>query len=146
MMVERSKKMGRVTEKVRIENTYDRYDASKDRISESEIRTVELNALVDTGAAYLCLPPDVVARLGLSFSHTAPVSTANGKVERRIFRGAEIGIRERNVQMQVMENDEETPALVGYLILEALDFVVNPKTQGLMGNPEHDGKWMVDLY
>jgi len=138
--------MGRVTENVEIQNYGDMYAASKGFIPESEIRSVELDAVVDTGAAYLCLPPGVVAQLGLSFSHTTPVSTANGKVERRIFSGAEITIRERNVQMQVMENDEETPALIGYLVLEALDFVVNPKTQGLMGNPEHDGKWVVDLY
>jgi len=76
----------------------------------------------------------------------ATVTTANGKVDRRIFDGAKITIRDRAVQMQVMENDENTPPLIGYLILEALDLVVNPKTQGLMGNPEHEGKWVVDLY
>ena len=67
-------------------------------------------------------------------------------VERNIYEGARITILERSVQMQVMEGDENTPPLIGYLVLEALDFVVNPKTQKLAGNPEHDGKWMVDLY
>ncbi len=138
--------MGRTTEKVKIQNTYDMYDVSKGLIRESNIRTVEIDAVVDTGATYLCLPPSVIERLGFPLSHTATVTTANGKVERRIFEGARIAIKERTVQMQVMENDESTPALIGYLVLEALDFVVNPKTQGLMGNPEHDGKWIVELY
>lgn len=48
--------------------------------------------------------------------------------------------------MQVVENDKNTPVLIGYLVLEALDFVINLKTQGLMGNPEHEGKWVVDPY
>ena len=72
--------------------------------------------------------------------------TANGNVGRRIFAGAKITIKDRTVEMQVMESDEKTPPLIGYLVLEALDFVVNPKTQGVMGNPEHDGEWIVDLY
>ena len=44
-----------------------------------------------------------------------------------------------------MENDEDTPSLMGYLLLEALDFVPDPKNQTLMGNPEHGGEWIVDL-
>jgi len=138
--------MGRTVERVKIQNYGDIYDVSRGRISQSEIRTVEIDAIVDTGATYLCLPPNVIEQLGLIYSHSAVVTTANGNVERRIFEGARIEIQERTVQIQVMENDENTPALIGYLILEALDFVVNPKTQGLMGNPEHNGEWVVDLY
>ena len=138
--------MGRTVEKVAIQNVYDIYEVSKGRIPESEIRTVEIDAIVDTGATYLCLPPGVIELLGLLYLHSAIVTTANGKVERRIFGGGKITILERTVEMQVMENDNNTPALIGYLILEALDFVVNPKTQRLMGNPEHDGEWVVDLY
>ncbi|MFQ5627984.1 MAG: aspartyl protease family protein [bacterium] len=138
--------MGKTIEKVQIQNYIDIYHASIGEIPESEIRTVEVDAIVDTGATYLCIPPHIIKQLGLALSHTTTVTTANGKVDRRIFKGAEISIRDRSVQMQLMENDEKTPALIGYLVLEALDFVVNPKTQGLMGNPEHDGKWVVDLY
>ena len=138
--------MGRVVEKVKVKNYVDVFQASEGLLSEDRIRTVEMDAVVDTGATYLCLPPSVVAQLGLLYSHSSSVTTANGDVERRIFSAADITIRDRVVRMDVMENDEHTPPLIGYLILEALDFVVNPRTQGLMGNPEHDGKWVVDLY
>ena len=138
--------MGKTIEKVKIHNAFDIYNASQGLIPESQIRAVEIDAIVDTGATYLCVPPHVVEQLGLPVSHSTEVTTTNGKVARRILEGAKITIRERTVQMQLMENDEKTPALIGYLIFEALDFVVNPKTQGLMGNPEHDGKWIVDLY
>ncbi|MEW6097408.1 MAG: hypothetical protein AB1567_12955 [bacterium] len=48
--------------------------------------------------------------------------------------------------MQVMENDATTPPLIGYLVLETMDLVVNTKLQKITPNPEHDGKWIMDLY
>ena len=60
--------------------------------------------------------------------------------------GAEITIKGRTEQMSVMESDEMTPPLVGYLVLEVLDFVVDPKSQELIPNPAHDGEWVLDLF
>jgi len=45
-----------------------------------------------------------------------------------------------------MENDETTPALIGYLILEDLDLVPDAKSRKLIPNPAHDGKWVMDLF
>ena len=133
-------------EKVKVTNFLDIAKVTEGLIKEEEIRTTEVNAIADTGATYLCLPPFVIKQLGLLYSYSGKAQTANGDVDRRIFSVADITIKDRTVRMDVMESDEKTPPLIGYLILEALDFVVNPKTQGLMGNPEHGGKWIVDLY
>ena len=138
--------MGRTTEKVNVKNTNDLVNVASGALDPSKIRSVDVLAVVDTGAAYLCLPPTIIQELGLRYLRSARVRTANGTVQRRIFGGAEIAVRERNIEMAVMENDEDTPSLMGYLLLEALDFVVDSKGQTLMGNPEHDGEWIVDLY
>lgn len=138
--------MGKPLEKVTVKNFGDILNYSQGKIKEDEIRAVEIEALVDTGAAYLCLPPAVIEKLGLLYSHTRGVNTANGKVERRIFYGAVIIIQGRDIQMQVMENDATTPPLIGYLVLEAMDFVVDPEFQKILPNPAHDGKWVIDLY
>jgi clan AA aspartic protease len=138
--------MGKTIEKVTLKNFADIVKHAEGMIKEDEIREVEVEALVDTGAAFLCLPPKEIEKLGLLYSHTREVSTANGKVERRIFSGAVIIIKGRDIQMQVMENDPTTPPLIGYLILEAMDFVVEPKSQKILPNPAHDGKWIIDLY
>lgn len=61
--------------------------------------------------------------------------TAHARTSRRIFRGALIELKGRSFVMDVMENDDDTPALIGYLLLEALDFVVDPKTQKVIPNP-----------
>ncbi len=138
--------MGRVTEIVKVQNLLDVFNAAEGTLAESDVRMVEVEAVVDTGAAHLCLPPAVIETLGLFFSHSQPVRTANGTVKRRIFKGADVTIMERNTETVVMENDDETPPLIGYLLLETFDFVVDPKAQKIIPNPDHDGKWIMDLY
>lgn len=138
--------MGKTIEKVIVKNFGDIVLQRREIIKEDEIRTVEIEGVVNTGAAYLCLPPDVIEKLGLLYSHTREVTTANGRVKRRIFNGAIIIIQDRDIQMQVMENDVTTPPLIGYLVLETMDFVVDTKSQRIIPNPEHDGKWVMDRY
>lgn len=139
--------MGRTLETVLIKNFIDISNAASGIIKPSEIRSVEIEAIVDTGATYLCLPPKVIKELGLPFAYSKPVKTGYGSLELRIFRGAEITIKDRSVEMQVMENiDDNVPALIGYLVLEEMDWVVDPKSQGIVGNPLNDGKWVVDMY
>ncbi len=138
--------MGRVTERIKVQNLIDVYNAAEGDLAETDIRTVEIDAMVDTGAAHLCLPPAAIKKLGLLASGSQRVRTANGAVTRRIFKGADVTIKERSTETAVMENDDDTPALIGYIILEMLDFVVDPKGQKVIPNPEHDGKWIMDLY
>lgn len=133
-------------EKVTVQNLIDVINAAAGTIDESEIRTVEVEAVVDTGETGLCLPSSVIEQLGLMYSRTRTVTTANGTVERRMFKGADVTILGRNEEFPVMENDETTPPLIGYVVLEVLDFVVDPKSQRLIPNPEHGGKWVSDLY
>ncbi|MBU1599707.1 retroviral-like aspartic protease family protein [bacterium] len=138
--------MGRTTEKLIVKNYVDIVKADEGAIDSSRIRTVEVEAIVDTGATYVCLSKEDIERLGLRLHSTVPIKTANGPAKRRTFKGAEIELNGRTFVTEVMENDKDTPALIGYLLLEALDFVVDPKSQSVIGNPAHEGKWMADLY
>ena len=44
-----------------------------------------------------------------------------------------------------MEIPDGLPPLVGFIPLESLDLVVDPKSGRVIPNPDHGGKWMVDL-
>jgi predicted aspartyl protease len=91
---------------------------------------VEIEALVDSGASYLCLPPKVISELGLHFAYATPNKTGNGRLELIIFDGARITIKGSTIQMQILENkDDSIPALIGYLVLETIDWVVDTKNQ-----------------
>lgn len=113
--------------------------------SEADIRQIQLEFLVDTGAAMICLPTIIIHKLGLVEQGSRKARTANGIVERKIFSPVSVVIQERETTLQVMELDDDTPPLLGYLALESLDLVVNTKLQKLEGNPENDGKLVVDL-
>jgi len=138
--------MGRTVAKLKITNAYDRQKAAEGLIPERAVRRIEVEAIVDTGATYVCLPRAEIEKLGLRFLREVRIRTANGPASRRLFDGAQVELNDREFPMAVMENDEETPPLLGFLLLEALDLVVDPKSQQVIGNPAHDGKWVADCF
>jgi hypothetical protein len=52
--------------------------------------------------------------LGLRFHTIVPIKTANGPAKRRTFEGAKIELKGRSFVMEVMETNENTPALIGF--------------------------------
>lgn len=139
-------RMGRVRVPITIRNSDDLAAVRRNLISEEQVRSLTVEGLVDTGANFLCLPRSMVQRLGLVYRETLLVRTANGPVNRNLFVGAEVGIQGRSLPSAVMEIDEVMPPLIGVLVLEMLDFVVDPGGERLIPNPEHGGDWMADIY
>jgi len=83
--------MGKVFTPLTIINRADESAAARGFISASEIRSVTLpKVLVDTGATTLCLPANIIARLGLDLLKEVDVSTATGLSKARVFQDAKI--------------------------------------------------------
>ena len=57
-----------------------------------------------------------------------------------------ITVQDRDCVVEVCEIPDECPPLIGQIPLEALDFVVDPNGQKLIGNPDHGGQHMIDLF
>ncbi len=93
----------------------------------------------------ICLPPDLIEALGLYAMHTRRVITGNGEMSRRVYSPVRITIEDRDATLDVMELPPDTPPLLGYLPLEALDLYPNPVKHCLEGNPNYDGKMVIDL-
>ena len=55
-------------------------------------------------------------------------------------------INDRNCTVDVLDLADDCPVLIGQIPLEGMDFVVDPVGQRLIGNPDHDGDWMVDCF
>jgi len=139
--------MGKVVVAARIENLEDLYDAEKGRLSADKVRTVEVeDALVDTGATMLSLPRTLIERLGLRQRRTRIAQTAAGARSFDIYEAVRLTVQDRDCLMEVSELPDGCPVLIGQLPLEALDFVVDPVGQRLIGNPAHGGKHMMDLF
>ena len=106
--------------------------------------TVE-DALVDTGATRLGLPPSLIEQLGLTPFRSEPVRTVNGITEFWIYSPVQFTLLERESITTVMGVPEGAPVLIGHLLLEDLDLCLDMK-KGLIYNPDHDGEWMSELY
>src|SRR6202030_587823 len=105
-----------------------------------QVRAVVVtDALVDTGATTLLLPKRLIAQLGLRHYRTREARGIGGTVRMPMYSAVWLTIDERECALDVGEVDDSFPVLIGQLPLEALDFVVDPKGQRLIGNPEHGG-------
>lgn len=59
---------------------------------------------------------------------------------------ARLELRGRDGAFQAVEVDDDVPNRLGQIPLEYLDFVVDPKRQKLIPNPEHGGMQMSEEY
>ena len=139
--------MGKVSVTALIENLEDLYRSNAGEIPHSEVRRVEINdALVDTGAVMLSLPKRIVAQLGLKPFRKRTVRTVGGVVETTLYSGVRLTVQQREFTCDVAEVPDDCPVLIGQIPLEGLDFVVDPIGQRLIGNPDHNGEHMIDIF
>jgi clan AA aspartic protease len=138
--------MGRVTAEITVENLKDLWDARDGRIADAAVRKASIaDALVDTGATFLSLPTSVIQQLGLQKSSQRRIMTSKGPAKSDVYDTVRLTIQGRSCHQDVMEVPDGVPALVGQLPLEALDFVVDPINQKVIGNPAHGGEQIYDL-
>jgi predicted aspartyl protease len=139
--------MGKVVVSAKIENLNDVYDANKGRLPTDQVRSIDVDdALVDTGATMLSLPQRYIQQLGLKRHRMQTARTAAGVVSFGVYEAVRLTIQERDCVIEVCEIPDDCPPLIGQIPLEALDFVVDPNGQKLIGNPDHGGKHMIDLF
>ncbi len=124
--------MGKVFATLTITNRADQIRAGDGTIAPDQVRTVTLsNVLVDTGATTLCLPPEIVAQLGLELLKEVDVATAMGIGKARIFRDASIAIGDREGTFECLELPGGSNPLLGVIPLEALGLEPDLKNQTL---------------
>ena len=124
--------MGQVIVKARIVNYDDMRDAARGRLRLDEVRQVEVEGLVDTGATFLALPDDIVRELGLPIDRMAPAVLADGQtIEIPVATGVYVEIMNRHALVECLVLKAGTRALIGQIPLEAMDWQVDLKARGL---------------
>ena len=137
--------MGKVIVKLKLTN-YSDLILSRLKLAKGKTRTVEVEALVDTGATRLYLKPSVIKKLGLARTDTVRSQTTNGDAIRYKYEPVELELMDRRETFDVIEVPENVPNLLGQVPLEVLDFVVDAKGQKLIPNPAHGGEQMTEEY
>jgi clan AA aspartic protease len=129
--------MGEIKVRVELENFGDRYMYRRGKISDSEIRRYDLEALVDTGAVMMMLPQDVVDTLGLDVLRKVVVTNADERREERPVVGtATVKIGDRSMNTDCVVGPPLSEALIGQVIMEELDLILDCQNQSLSPRPE----------
>jgi predicted aspartyl protease len=137
--------MGKVVVKIRLTNLFD-IGARQRKLTKKRPRTVEAEALVDTGATPLYLKPSVIQALGLERADTVMSRTTNGIAERHVYEPVRLELQGRFGNFDVVNIGEDVPNLLGQIPLEYLDFVVDSRNRKLIPNPDHGERQMSEEY
>ncbi len=118
--------MGEIVVTAKLENTEDRGSFKRGFHDESGVRSTSIEAIVDTGAAMLMLPQNVVERLGLETQRTAVVTYADDRREERSIAGpVTIELCGRFMHTSCIVGPPLSEALIGQIILQELDLIAD---------------------
>ena len=130
------KMMGAVRTKVKLTNAVDEELVNRGLLAPRLLRECETEGLVDTGAVYLVIPAKIVDQLGLRIRGQQLVRYANGSQETLGVTGPVlIECQGRDTVDEALVVGDEV--LIGQVILEKLDLLVDCKNQRLIPNPEN---------
>jgi clan AA aspartic protease len=100
-----------------------------------DIEEIDANALVDSGAAELCIPQHIANQLQLKQLEEREVRIANGdRMLVPYVGGVRVAVFGRQtVTSAVVIGDQ---VLLGAIPMEAMDLVIHPRSLTLMPNPD----------
>jgi clan AA aspartic protease len=126
--------MGKVIEKIKLTSLFD------------PAKSVEVEAVIDTGATMLVLPQNIVEALNLRKMREVSVRYANNKTEvKPIYGVVTVEIQGRAGEFNVLEEPDGSQPLVGQVVLEQLDLVVEPTAKRVIPNPRSPEMPMVEI-
>ena len=131
--------------KLKLTNNTDLILARTGKLPQERVRSVQIDALVDTGAVTLVLPEDLCRRLGLPFQGTRRVRYANGTTASIPWTSARVEILGRDTVCETFVEAAGTTPLIGQVPLETLDLLVDPGTRDLRVNPASPDAPLLDL-
>jgi hypothetical protein len=63
-----------------------------------------------------------------------------------MYSAVRLTVHGRDCTVDAAEIPDEFPVMIGQVPLELLDWIVDPQGQRLIGNPEHGGEHMMDVF
>ncbi len=118
--------MGEIGVTAKLENANDRGSFEQGYRDVSDIRSTSVEAIVDTGAAMLMLPQNVVDRLGLRVRRTAIVTYADDRKEERSIAGPlTVELCGRFMHTSCIVGPPLSEALIGQIVLQELDLIAD---------------------
>ena len=128
--------MGEVRVTVTLSNAADMALVRRQLMRPGEVRSIEANALIDTGAVTFVLPSLVVERSGLARPFKQVAEYADGRREEvDVTEPVFIELMGRHTVEEALVLGDEV--IVGQTVLEKTDLFVDCRQKRLLPNPAH---------
>jgi len=131
--------MGRVTVEFKLANSVDEGLARRGLLTPEQVRQVKLSGTVDTGATRLVIPERVAEQLGAREVGQTQVRFADQRLAtRKLVGDISAELLGRSSTFSALVEPNRTDALIGAIVLEELDLLVDCTTQTLRPrDPRH---------
>lgn len=140
----KNKPMNPVFAQIKILNNWDATNARMGLQSPENIRKINLNIRVDTGALLLSINKSIQEMLGLPFIEYRTAELANGqKTQLPVVGPVEIRYQDRRSTGNAYVLPGDSEPLLGVLPLEEMDLWINPNRNIL--TPIHPEGWITRL-
>ncbi|HLQ44186.1 MAG TPA: retroviral-like aspartic protease family protein [Planctomycetaceae bacterium] len=128
-----AKLMGRFAVEFEVANLTDVTLAEAGVLAPEKVRRAKIQGIVDCGATRLVLPQSVAKALGLKKTGTVTVKYADGRTAiRPTAQGVQVDLLGRRSIFTASIEPRRQTALIGAVVLEDLDFLVDSTPQRLV--------------
>jgi predicted aspartyl protease len=138
MIARGAKGVGRFAVQFEVANHIDVLDAQRGLLKPEKVRRLTIDGVVDSGATRLVLPETVVKDLGLPAIGKVKVRYASNKrATRNAVNEVHVRLLGREGAFTAVVEPKRLTALIGAIVLEDLDFVVDCTRQRLVPRDPH---------
>lgn len=122
--------MGRFNVTIEVANNDDLALVRRGMLDPDDVRRQSIEGIVDSGTAKLVLPQSVVKQLGLDLTDHVTVRYADGRTaQRREAEGVYVELLGRHGTFTAVVEPRRKSALIGAIVLEDLDLLVDCQQQ-----------------
>lgn len=130
--------MGLIYASITIINGEDLTLARRHIIGLDEVKQMDINMLVDTGAYNLCINEEIQEQMQFPVVEKRKAETADGRiVECDVVSNVEVRFKNRATSCRAMVLPRNCEPLLGAIPLEDMDVLIHPQRQELIVNPDH---------
>jgi len=136
---------GRVNIEFEVSNYGDIIKARDGLLKPNQVRRQKISGVVDPGAAMLVLPQTVAKNLGLHLMDPITVRYADGrKARRRDAEAVYVKLLGRYSTFTAVVEPKRETALIGAIVLEALDLLVDCRKQRVVPRDPHGAIYEIE--
>lgn len=124
--------MGRIVVDVDLANNFDVRKSEEGSLPETKVRRMRLSGVVDSGASFLVVPEKVAKQLGVPTAGKATVRYADRRrASRDVVEDVRVELLGRHGTFKAIVEPRRKDVLIGAIVLEDLDLLVDCRTQTL---------------